>query len=50
MNSRNKIPVGVGVGHGFTVGSTVGYAVASTVGFVVGSCVGSDITVTKMRK
>ena len=45
FNSRNKIPVGVGVGHGSTVGSVVGSAVGSMVVSVVGCCAGSEVTV-----
>ena len=50
LNSRNKITVGVSVGHGSAIGSTVGSAVGSTVGSVVGCFAGSEIIVTNVKR
>jgi hypothetical protein len=46
LNPRNKIPVEVGVAHGFAVCSTVG----SAVGSVVGCFGGSEIMVTNLQR
>ena len=50
LNSRNNIPVGVGVGHGSAVGSKVCSAVGYTVGSVVGCFAGSEIMVTNVQR